>query len=142
MPTTTMVNMCCLIYYVLNGPSAAALMWLVQKSPGEMCSKRKEVAAELATAEQCCLESPVSDVAWKTAQIYAEEIAITAQEGRCPLNLYAFVLVWRSQCGFDTQEVEGANNLTEEHNDQLNGLIALKGKGKGKGKFGKMQEWK
>ena len=29
METTTMVNMCCLIYFVMSGPAVAVTMWLV-----------------------------------------------------------------------------------------------------------------
>ena len=90
------------------------LFELLESEPDSDCPKRRDTAKAWLSAHRCCLCKPFSDVAWKTRELFAADVEMVANSGRCPARLYSFLVAWRAQCPFDTQEVEGMNNILQE----------------------------
>ena len=68
-------------------------------------------AAKLLDTPAGCLERQHSDIAVKAKQFEFQECRTT---GLCPLPLFTFILAWRAQCSFDSQEVEGMDKILLE----------------------------
>ena len=88
------------------------LLAMLVSPPGVACEKRKAVAAWLLSLQECCLKShPHSDIAWKLRAFFAREFESVRNDGKCPENLWVFLVAWRSQMLSDTQYIEGLMSL-------------------------------
>ncbi len=89
------------------------ILIFVEKMAHEACPERRRIARSLINTSDCCLRSNESDVPVKIKLIFPDELAVVADTGRVPLNLYHFVLMLRSQAPMDTQDVEGMNSTLQ-----------------------------
>eukprot|EP00959_Pyramimonas_sp_CCMP1952_P118333 2474374-Pyramimonas_sp.AAC.2 len=83
------------------------LLLLVEVEPGIEDQRRQQVASVLIGTDDCCLKGRTSDIAVKVKHMWGEELAEVSESGRCPSNLYSFMLGARAQMGMDAQDVEG-----------------------------------
>ena len=58
-------------------------------------------------------DDPYMDFAWKFVSCFRQELAQVASTGVCPLSLFLFILILRSQMPSDTQDVEGMNSILQ-----------------------------
>ena len=90
------------------------LLKVLETPCGEACASRQLIARRLLDAEPCCLVSNESDVALKLRAAFFAEWAVVADgDGRCPLRLWQFMLLFRAGITMDVQEVEGMNSLVQ-----------------------------
>ena len=85
----------------------ALILLIVEKQAHLQDEKRASVASLLLDTSDCCLQDRYSDFTVKFKKHWISELGVVKETGKCPVNLFAFVLGQRSQQGLDTQEVEG-----------------------------------
>lgn len=90
------------------------LLELLTKPPSVPCDRRKAIAAKWLLGCDVCLESPLSDFAFKTRLKFKAMIVVVVETGTVPLPLFIHLEIWRAQLPFETQCVEGLNSLLQE----------------------------
>ena len=70
-----------------------------------------------------CLSRQYSEIAVEATHLFAAEFRECRTTGLCPLPQFTFILTWRVQCSFDTQEVEVMNHKLHEMSRPA-GLVA------------------
>lgn len=90
------------------------LLGLLQSGPHVVCEHRRAISAKLLGTDNESLNRDSSDITIKCKKVFLKELEDCKAAGTCPIKLYVFLLQWRSQLPFDTQEVEGMNNVLQE----------------------------
>ena len=84
----------------------------VQHPAGVVDEARRSVAKILKESNFCCLDvNMCTDMPKKIMMMFAAEVAVVAASGQVPLNLFGFLLLWRSEMPAETQLVEGMNSI-------------------------------
>ena len=79
-----------------------------------VCERRQCIVAKLLASGDEELQQAKSGIAIKYKKLFANEFVHCKEVGTCSVKLCVFLLQWRSQLPFDTQEVEGMNNVLQE----------------------------
>ena len=90
-------------------------LWFCESLPQVACPRRQFVSSELFKCSAKELDtSPYMDFASKVRVLFSVELNEAAREGRCPLNLFTYMLGVRKVLPTNTQDVEGLNSTIQK----------------------------
>eukprot|EP00959_Pyramimonas_sp_CCMP1952_P305361 6390303-Pyramimonas_sp.AAC.1 len=85
------------------------LLWIAYNEPDIQCTRRRDVARELLSANPAALEVN----ALKLVVLFRPQLRVAAENGRCPTCLYVLIDMWVARLQCDVQAIERANKIVQ-----------------------------